>query len=154
MNFEFKNPYMVTTRGREIEVHGLVVEAPTAKSRAFCAVLDNELNAAQVNAAKRFKSFDVSEEEKAEAKEKRESKKNGEDGEWDSETVLAFLASGGADMNKCYNSLDEILKRSGAQVEVDDGKMEKATSDFMENMPYEDQKRLLGEYIANFIATS
>lgn len=141
--FELKNPVTVTTGGEEKEFYQINMKAPTARCASLCSILSSQFSKSQRGMLSIIKDIDQSEQGK-------EEKEEGSD-EMTGEQVLNFLKMGGADLNKCFHALNELFPKTNATVNNGDVR---ATKDYTEEIPYYELERLLGEYIANFIATS
>lgn len=149
--FDFKDRFIVTTQGRDIEIDHIALNEPTAKCLNHCLVIKQEYSKAQMEAAKMNSAADLNEEVMAElTKQQAEKEKSDEITEDDVKSVLHIMFMGGCNVERCFDAFWKILKATNSKFMGE----HKATSDFTDCIPYKETERLLGFYIANFILTS
>lgn len=136
MKYYFKEPFMLTTHGKDNEIEYVEIPAPTAKILACCE-LEQEFNKALMFMASNKNEIlgDIP-----------TSKKKNDDVNI-SEQIGYLLAMGNASLIKCYQALKKCIVDSSSKL---NGEI-RCSSSIYDEIPYIELKGLLGDYIENFI---
>jgi len=132
MNYELKTSFKYAKGGDNEDATFLDISSPSNKVIKHVTLIEKQLFKAINNVAK----------ETDEQRGSKDEKVRGED-------LIMALASGDANLEKCYEAFKQILTAS-CSINGDD----KFKVEHFERMSYADTKCLLGEYISNFLFTS
>lgn len=136
MLYEVKEPFEYTTQGKDHVINSIEIGIPKGNLSVSLSVLEQEFWKAQLELATKQSAIIDSDQPKPadiEIKEKE---------------ILTMLNMGGANLEKCYIALKELVTKSNSYFNED--KNLKITAVSFEEIPSREAKNLLGWYIINF----
>lgn len=151
--YDLKMPVKIASQGKEVEAVSVEVFAPTNQVMVDVGILDFEFNKARKNAIKEstemVKGFSIDVIEKIQSKEKDDKVEK-----LNSAQVVKEMSMNGADLNRCFFALKNILTAGNKEKPVCLVDNEKMTAPIFDSLGYDDTKNILGEYIVSFLDTS
>ena len=150
-NYELKIPVMIASAGQEVKAISIEVFAPTNQVMNEVGIIDFEFNKAGKNAIK--ESSDVLKDISPEVVEKIQ-KREKKEGEISGRQIVKEMTMYGADINRCFFALKNILTAGNKEQPVCKIDNEKMTAPIFDSLGFDDTKSILGEYIINFLDIS
>jgi ribosomal protein L3 len=152
ISHNLKFPVSVSVDGDIIEAQSVEIFAPNNKVYKEVNIIDVEFNKSRSNAIQKsmdmVKDMSESKIEQLKKMQSSEKEKTPEPSE-----IISEMIQNGADMNKCFDALKEILTKQTTKASclIDTVPMKK---EHFDELSVIDTKEILGKYIINFLGIS